>query len=50
VEQRRVLVKRGKAFVPQREQLSLVVAEFTKRLDEALEVRLPPLTPHFPMI
>jgi DNA primase large subunit len=39
VEQRRVLVKRGKAYVPQREQLSLVVAEFTKRLDEALEVR-----------
>ena len=38
VEQRRVLVKRGKAYVPQREQMSLVVAEFTKKLDEALEV------------
>lgn len=39
VEQRRVFLKRGKAYVPQREQMSLVVAEFTKRLDEALEVR-----------
>lgn len=38
VEQRRVFLKRGKAYVPQREQLSLVVAEFTKKLDEALEV------------
>lgn len=40
VDQRRVFLKRGKAYVPQKEQLSLVVAEFTKRLDEALEVRL----------
>lgn len=40
VEQRKVLLKRGKAYVPQREQMSLVVAEFTKRLDEALEVRV----------
>lgn len=39
VEQRRVLLRQGKAYVPQREQMSLVVAEFTKRLDEALEVR-----------
>ncbi|KAF2254875.1 DNA primase large subunit [Trematosphaeria pertusa] len=38
VEQRKVLLKRGKAYVPQREQMSLVVAEFTKRLDEALEL------------
>ncbi|KAF2786594.1 DNA primase large subunit [Melanomma pulvis-pyrius CBS 109.77] len=38
VEQRRVFLKRGKAYVPQREQLSLVVAEYTKRLDEALEL------------
>jgi DNA primase large subunit len=38
VEQRRVFVRRGKAYVPQREQMSLVVAEFTRRLDEALEV------------
>ena len=38
VEQRKVFLKRGKAYVPQREQMSLVVAEFTKRLDDALEV------------
>jgi len=38
VEQRKVLLKRGKAYVPQREQMSLVLAEFTKKLDEALEV------------
>ncbi|KAF2132407.1 DNA primase, large subunit [Dothidotthia symphoricarpi CBS 119687] len=38
VEQRRVLLKRGKAYVPQREQMSLVVAEFTRKLDEALEL------------
>jgi DNA primase large subunit len=38
VEQRRIFLKRGKAYVPQREQMSLVVAEFTKKLDEALEV------------
>lgn len=37
VEQRRVFLRRGKAYVPQREQMSLVVAEFTKKLDEALE-------------
>tara|TARA_R110002003_G_scaffold2382_4_gene24248 strand:- start:3167 stop:3691 length:525 start_codon:yes stop_codon:yes gene_type:complete len=44
VEQRRVLLKRGKAYVPQREQMSLVVAEFTKKLDEALEVGAHPCT------
>ncbi|KAF2876980.1 eukaryotic and archaeal DNA primase, large subunit-domain-containing protein [Massariosphaeria phaeospora] len=38
VEQRKVFLKRGKAYVPQREQMSLVVAEFTRRLDEALEL------------
>ncbi|PSN70204.1 DNA primase, large subunit [Corynespora cassiicola Philippines] len=38
VEQRRVFIKRGKAYVPQKEQQSLVVGEFTKRLDEALEL------------
>lgn len=42
VEQRRVFVKRGKAYVPQREQMSLVVAEFTKKLDEALEACIAP--------
>ena len=39
VEQRKVFLKKGKAYVPQREQMSLVVADFTNRLDEALEVR-----------
>ncbi|KAF2095737.1 DNA primase, large subunit [Rhizodiscina lignyota] len=37
VEQRRVLLKRGMAYVPQREQMTLVVAEFTRRLDQNLE-------------
>ena len=39
VEGRKVLLKRGFAYVPVREQISLVVPEFTKRLDEALDVR-----------
>jgi DNA primase large subunit len=38
VENRRVFLKAGKAYVPGREQLSMVVAEFTSRLDKALEV------------
>lgn len=38
VSQRRVLLKRGMAYVPAKEQTSLVVAEFTKRLDAQLEV------------
>lgn len=38
VESRRVLLKRGKAYVPSKEQTSMVVAEFTSRLDKALEV------------
>jgi DNA primase large subunit len=38
VEQRRVLIKRGMAYVPIREQMTLVVTEFTRRLDQALEV------------
>lgn len=40
VESRRVFLKFGKAFVPVREQLSMVVAEFTGKLDKALEVLL----------
>jgi DNA primase large subunit len=39
VEGRKVLLKAGKAYVPGREQLSMVVVEFTERLDKALEVR-----------
>lgn len=38
VEGRRVLLKRGKAYVPVKEQLSMVVAEFGARLDKGLEV------------
>lgn len=38
VGQRKVMLKRGMAYVPLREQMSLVIAEFTKRLDKALEV------------
>lgn len=40
VESRRVLLKGGKAYVPGREQLSMVVAEFTQLLDKALLVRI----------
>jgi DNA primase large subunit len=38
VEQRRVFLKYGKAYVPGREQSSMVVAEFTSRLERQLEV------------
>ncbi|TKA56101.1 hypothetical protein B0A49_09915 [Cryomyces minteri] len=38
VEGRRVLVKGGKAYVPSREQTSMVVGEFGRRLDAALEL------------
>lgn len=41
VESRRVFLKFGKAFVPGREQSSMVVAEFTKRLERQLEVSRP---------
>lgn len=45
VEGRRVLLRRGRAYVPVREQLSMVVAEFTARLEKGLEVRtIPPFT------
>lgn len=40
VESRRVFLRRGKAFVPAREQTSMVVSEFSRRLDQQLEVRL----------
>lgn len=40
VEGRRVLLRRGKAYVPVKEQMSMVVAEFGARLDKGLEVRL----------
>ncbi|KAH8661223.1 eukaryotic and archaeal DNA primase, large subunit-domain-containing protein [Ilyonectria robusta] len=38
IEGRRVFVRAGKAFVPGREQSSMVVAEFTSRLDRQLEL------------
>ena len=38
VEQRKVLVRKGKAYVPGREQMSMVVTEFSDRLAVALEV------------
>ncbi|KAI9777919.1 MAG: hypothetical protein M1839_008454 [Geoglossum umbratile] len=38
VETRKVLLKGGKAYVPIREQLSLIVAEFSSRLEKALEL------------
>lgn len=38
VEKRSVFLYKGKAYVPGREQLSMVIAEFTARLERALEV------------
>ena len=38
VESRRVLLRRGKAYVPAKEQTSMVVSEFSRRLESALEV------------
>ncbi|KAG9231840.1 eukaryotic and archaeal DNA primase, large subunit-domain-containing protein [Amylocarpus encephaloides] len=38
VENRRVFLKAGHAYVPGREQLSMVVAEFTGKMDKALEL------------
>jgi DNA primase large subunit len=38
VESRRVFLRGGKAFVPSREQASMVVAEYTAKLDKAMEV------------
>lgn len=38
VESRRVFLRHGKAYVPIREQASMVVSEFTTRLERGLEV------------
>ena len=48
VESRRVLLKKGKAYVPIREQLSMILAEFTSRLEKGLQVgiALIPLRTH----
>ena len=41
VERRAVFLAKGKAYVPGREQLSIVLAEFSARLERALEVWIP---------
>lgn len=41
VEGRRVFLKAGKAYVPVREQMSMVLAGFNTRLDKGLEVGTP---------
>jgi DNA primase large subunit len=41
VERRRVLLHKGQAYVPMREQSTLVVTEFQQRLNKALEVIFP---------
>lgn len=38
IERRAVFLAKGKAYVPGKEQLSMVIAEFTARLERALEV------------
>ena len=40
VESRRVFLKGGRAYVPGREQASMVVAEFTSKLDKVLQVSI----------
>ena len=39
VEGRRVLLKAGKAYVPVKEQMSMVLAGFQARLEKGLEVQ-----------
>ncbi len=41
VEGRRVFLKAGKAYVPVKEQMSMVLAGFNARLDKGLEVGVP---------
>lgn len=38
VEHRKVLVRKGKAYVPMREQPSMIMTEFTTRLEKGLEL------------
>lgn len=45
VERRSVFLRRGKAYVPGREQLAMIMAEFTARLERSLEVWLNGLRP-----
>jgi DNA primase large subunit len=48
IERRNVFLKKGKAYVPGREQLSMIMAEFTARLERSLEVGLHRITYPFP--
>ena len=41
VEHRRVFLKAGKAYVPASEQMSMVLAGFSERLDKALKLCFP---------
>ena len=50
VESRRVFLKAGKAYVPAREQMSMVLAGFTERLNKGLEVLFSPLSPYPPIL
>ena len=45
VESRKVFLKGGKAYVPAREQLSMVLAGFSERLDKGLQVTEPIIIP-----
>lgn len=38
IEHRSVFIRKGKAYVPMREQTSLIMTEFTRNLDKALEL------------
>ncbi|KUL81533.1 hypothetical protein ZTR_10431 [Talaromyces verruculosus] len=38
IERRAVFIRKGKAYVPQREQLSMIIADFTARLEKAMEL------------
>ena len=40
VEGRKVFLRDGKAFVPSREQISMIVSEFSTRLERQMEVRV----------
>ena len=47
VENRKVFVSKGKAYVPAREQMSMVLAEFGTLLDQGLEVGISPCSGSF---
>jgi len=47
IENRRVFLKAGKAYVPVREQMSMVLAGFAERLDKGLEVFSASALPEF---